>query len=316
MDGLIIGVDLGGTNIRAALADETGKILRHAGRPTAAHEGRASVLARIVATIREAAGSDLSNVRGIGIGAPGPLDPWKGIVHEAPNLPGWFNVPLRDIVQTEFGIRTFVGNDANLAALAEHRFGAGRGANDLIYITISTGIGGGILIDGKLLLGADGFAGEVGHISVEPNGPQCNCGNVGCLEALAAGPAIARQAVERIQAGAASRITELVASDLSQVTAATVDRAAREGDPLAVEIFQRAGFYLGIGLVNLIHIFNPRLFVVGGGVSKAGDLIFKPAWAVVEERAMPSMKRDVHLKLAELGDDVGVLGGVALVLAS
>lgn len=315
MKELIIGVDLGGTQIRAALADGEGRILRRASCLTLAEEGPEPVIGRIKDAIREAASStDWAQVVGIGIGAPGPLNPWTGVIRQAPNLPGWRDVPLRDIIQEEFQVPTYLGNDANVAALAERRFGAGQGVDDLIYMTVSTGIGGGVIAEGRLLLGADGLAGEVGHMTLEAHGPRCNCGNIGCLEALASGTAIARDARQRIEEGAQTIIVDRVGGDLSKVTAKLVSQAAQEGDELAIELIRRAGFYIGVGIVNLIHLFNPRLFVIGGGVSKAGDLLFDSIRATVRERAMPAMQREVRIVPAALGDDVGLLGAVALVL--
>ena len=315
MQELIIGVDLGGTQIRAALADGEGRILHRASCLTLAEEGPEPVIGRIKAAIREAVHSTgWAQVVGIGIGAPGPINPWTGVIHQAPNLPGWRDVPLRDIIQKEFQVPTHLGNDANIAALAEYRFGAGQGVDDLIYMTISTGIGGGVIAGGQLLLGADGLASEVGHMTLEPHGPLCNCGNIGCLEALASGPAIARDARQRIEEGAQTIIADRVGGDLRKVTAKAVGQAAQGGDELAIELIQRAGFYIGVGIVNLIHLFNPRLFVIGGGVSKAGDLLFDPIRATVRERAMPAMRQNVRVVSAALGDDVGLLGAVALAL--
>lgn len=315
MQELIIGVDLGGTQIRAALADGEGRILHRASCLTLAEEGPEPVIGRIKAAIREAVHStDWAQVVGIGIGAPGPINPWTGVIHQAPNLPGWRDVPLRDIIQKEFQVPTHLGNDANIAALAEYRFGAGQGVDDLIYMTISTGIGGGVIAGGQLLLGADGLASEVGHMTLEPHGPLCNCGNIGCLEALASGPAIARDARQRIEEGAQTIIADRAGGDLRKVTAKAVGQAAQRGDELAIELIQRAGFYIGVGIVNLIHLFNPRLFVIGGGVSKAGDLLFDPIRATVRERAMPAMRQNVRVVSAALGDDVGLLGAVALAL--
>jgi glucokinase len=313
---LIVGVDLGGTQIRAALADEEGRILRRTSCLTLAEEGLEPVMGRIEGAIYGVMGStDRGQVQGIGIVAPGPSDPWKGIIMKAPNLSGWKNVPLKDLVEEEFRLPVFVGNDANLAALAEQRFGAGRGIADLIYITVSTGIGGGIIADNRLLLGAQGFAAEVGHQTVEAHGPRCNCGNIGCLEALAAGPAIARHARELIRDGAETAITNLVGDDLDKITAKEVNRAAQAGDPVAIEIFCQAGFYIGVGIVNLLHLFNPSLIIIGGSVAKAGDLLFEPIRATVRERAMASYYWE-HTPIvpATLGDDVGLLGAVALVL--
>ena len=316
LEKLIVGVDLGGTQIRAALADGEGNILRRTSCLTLAEEGQELVIARIKAAIREVMGSTArGQVQGIGIVAPGPSDPWKGVIMEAPNLPGWENVPLKRLMEEEFGLPVLVGNDANLAALAEQRFGAGQGVADLIYITVSTGIGGGVIADNKLLLGAQGFAAEVGHQTIEAHGPHCNCGNVGCLEALAAGPAIARRARELIRGGAETAITDLVGGDLDKITAREVNQAAQAGDPVAIEIFRQAGFYIGVGIVNLLHLFNPSLIVIGGSVTKAGDLLFEPIRATVRERAMASYYwENTPIMPAVLGDDVALLGAVALVL--
>ena len=172
-----------------------------------------------------------------------------------------------------------------------------------------------IITGGRLLLGSGGFAGEVGHQTLEPHGPRCNCGNIGCLEVLASGPAIAREAVRRIKAGEPSSLVEMVDGDLSKVTAREVDQAAQAGDPLAIEVFHRAGFYLGVGIVNLLHLFNPRLIVIGGGVAKAGSLLFDPMWETICERAGAGYTEDLQIVPAALGDDVGLLGAVALVLS-
>lgn len=316
MAKLIVGVDLGGTQIRAALADGEGRVLRRTSCLTLAAEGPQSVIGRIKGAIYEVMGStDRAQVQAIGIAAPGPLDPWKGVIMDAPNLPGWKGVPLKDLMEEEFGLPVFVGNDANLAALAEQRFGAGQGIADLIYITVSTGIGGGIIADNKLLLGSQGFAAEVGHQTIEAHGPRCNCGNIGCLEALAAGPAIARRARELIRGGAETAITDLVDDDLDKITAKEVNQAAQAGDAIAIEIFRQAGFYIGVGIVNLLHIFNPSLIVIGGSVAKAGDLLFEPIRATVRQRAMASYYwENTPIVPATLGDDVGLLGAVALVL--
>jgi glucokinase len=316
VEKLIIGVDLGGTQIRAALADGEGRILRRTSCLTLAEEGLEPIIGRIKDAIYEVMGStDRGHVQGIGVVAPGPVDPRKGIIMDAPNLSGWKAVPLKDFMEDEFSLPVYVGNDANSAALAEQRFGGGQGIANLIYITVSTGIGGGIIADNKLLLGAQGFAAEVGHQTIEAHGPRCNCGNVGCLEVLAAGPAIARRARELIRDGAETTITDLVGGDLDKITAKEVNQAAQAGDPVAIGIFRQAGFYIGIGIVNLLHLFNPSLIVIGGSVAKAGDLLFEPIRATVRERAMASyFWENTPIVPATLGDDVGLLGAVALVL--
>ncbi|MFQ6001391.1 MAG: ROK family protein, partial [Anaerolineae bacterium] len=306
----VVAVDLGGTHIRSALINEKGEILARAERETLAQEGPEAVIGRIEASIRDVA----RGTEAISIVAPGPLNPRKGIIHQAPNLPGWREVPLADILHRTFEVPVHLNNDANLAALGEHRFGAGQGVNDLIYLTISTGIGGGIISQGRLLVGAKGLAGEVGHMTLEPEGPPCGCGGRGHLEALASGTAIARRAVEEIEKGAESRIESLVKGDLEKVTAQVVTRAAKEGDALAISIFEEAGFYIGLGVTNLLHILNPELIIIGGGVSKAGDLLFEPIRATVEARAIPSIKEGVRIVPSALRDDVGLLGAAAFVL--
>ena len=305
-----IAVDLGGTNIRAARGTAEGHILARASHRTPAIDGEAAVIQRIIQAIREVWPED-GNARAIGISAPGPLDPWKGIVIYAPNLPGWSDVPLRDYIMQAFHVPTRLGNDANLAALAEYRFGAGKGYDDMIYLTLSTGIGGGVICGGRLLLGAKGFAAEVGHMSVDLNGPRCNCGNIGCVEAIAAGPAIAKAAVTRIQAGEHSAIPELVCGNLADVSAETVGQAAQMGDPLALSVVLDAGRAIGAAIVNLLHAFNPGIVICGGGLTRMGDLLMQPIRQTVVERAM---NRDywVDIVLASLGDDVALLGALAL----
>jgi glucokinase len=313
MPPYIIAVDLGGTQIRAALCDAGGQIYKRVARLTKAQEGPAAVLARINETIAEAAeGANMDTVAGIGIGAPGPLDPTTGTVLEAPNLPGWVNVPLRNLVSAHFGKPTFLGNDANVAGLAEAIYGAARGVKDMIYLTISTGIGSGMIIDGRMLLGARGLAAEAGHTIIKPDGPKCGCGNRGCLESFASGPAITRDVVGRLKAGKSSKILKLVGGDLSKVDARIINEAAGAGDKLAVNAFRRAGRYLGLGITNLLHLFNPRMVVLGGSVTKAGALLFDPMWEVLRAKVMPGYLEGLSIVPAALGDDVGLLGALAL----
>lgn len=312
----IVGVDLGGTQIRACLSDAEGNMLHRARQWTLAREGLQPVLGRINEAIRQVLeGTERGAVLAIGIASPGPLDPRTGVVIAPPNLPGWDNVPLRDIMEEEFGLPVHVNNDANLAALAEHRFGAGKGTTDLVYLTISTGIGGGIISGGQLLLGAHGLAGEPGHTTVEPAGPRCKCGNVGCLECLSAGPAIARHATQLIRQGQDSALSELLGSG-TELTAEMVGKAALEGDRVAVQAIERAAYYLGIGVLNLIHIFDPNMVVLGGGVTKVGALLFDPVRAWVREHALTPVQRETPIVPAVLGDQVGLLGAVAWAMES
>lgn len=312
MDWFDLGVDLGGTQIRAALCNADGRIVRRAADKTLAEEGRERVVARILSTIRQAAGdTPWERIRGIGIGAPGPLDPFEGTVLGAPNLPGWECVPLQSIVSETFGVRARLGKDTNVAALGEHTYGAGRGVRDMVYMTISTGIGGGIIMDDRLLLGAGGFAGEIGHQVIVGDGLLCGCGNRGCVETLAAGPFIGRAGREAALAGRGQRMLALAGGDCAAIGAPIVAEAARLGDPTAREIILRAAEAVGIALANVCNVLNPELIILGGGVTHVGDLLFDTVRATIAERAMPTM-RNVRVVPAALGDDVVLWGAIAL----
>ena len=311
-------MDIGGTKIAAAVVAEGGRIAARGYRLTEAQAGPRVVTDSIVATIAQAissAGLIPRQISGIGIAAAGIIDSESGRVIFSPNIPEWREVPLKDIVQERFSLPVYLGNDATLAALGEWRFGVKKKVSDLIYITVSTGIGGGIICNGRLYTGVLGVAGEVGHMTIDVNGPQCNCGNVGCWETLASGTALAREAVKEIKGGASTAITGLVGGDLSRVEAKVVFQAAKQGDRLAGELISRLGYYLGVGLANLVNIFNPELILVGGGVSKMGDLLLEPASKVVRERAFATSAGAVQIKPALLGDDSSILGAVAFVLA-
>lgn len=304
----VLAVDMGGTRFRVALVDDTGRLSYRKSYLTYASQGREAVLRRISQAALSAMGHHpREQLLAVGFAAPGPLDPRSGVLLTPPNLPGWRDVPLKSLLEAELGLPVYVGNDANLAALGEHCFGAGREMDNLIYLTVSTGIGGGIIADGRLLLGYEGLAGEPGHMSIAPE-PRCKCGNYGCLEVLSSGTAIARVARERIEAGEASSIAQYA----GEITAEAVNRAARAGDPLARSVLFRAATYLGIGIVNLVHLFNPQAIIIGGGVSQAGELLFDPVRAAIDERAMPDYRK-VQVLRAALGDDVGLYGAAALV---
>jgi glucokinase len=317
-ESIYIGVDIGGTSLRAARFVGQHHIPEHkTKRSTQPTHGRDDTLDRLEQVIREVAPADLRQVRGVGIGSPGPLDPYKGVVIEAPNIPGWDNLPLQTIMQERLGRPVFIGNDANLAALGEWKFGAGRGQRDVLYMTISTGIGGGVISNGKLILGARGLATEVGHIQVLPDGPLCGCGQRGHLEALASGPAIARIARERLEKGAVgqTKILDLVNGDLASVTAVVIGQAAQAGDEFACRLFAEAGESIGTALANLLHLFNPSIVILGGGVSMMGDLLFEPIRAAVRRYSMNELYwRDCPIVPAALGDDAGLIGAGALAM--
>ncbi len=314
---LILGVDLGGTKILTAVANSQGKMLSRDHSITPAQKGHKAVIQSILESAHRALGQAdvaISDLIVIGVGAPGLLNPETGILFTSPNLPGWRDVPLRDIMQERLGKKTFLINDANAAALGEFYFGAARGARNFIYITISTGIGGGIVIDGKIYSGAIGAAGEVGHMTIDDDGPICNCGNRGCWEMLASGTALAREARHRIEEGVRTSILEYADGDVEKVTAQVIQSAAEQGDSLAKELIGRTGYYVGVGLANLINIFNPELIVIGGGLSNIGDMLFEPAFKVAGERAYKEAFQAVRFASAELGRNSGVLGAAAFAL--
>lgn len=309
----LIAVDLGGTSIRAARFGPSGPpALAHVKIPTLASEGPEAVIGRIVDAIHQVAPATAADLR-VGIGAPGPLDPRRGVILEAPNLPGWVNLPLRDILQDRLGCPLAVGNDANLAALAEWRFGAGRGTQDMLFLTISTGIGGGVITDGQLLIGHRGLAAELGHMTVDRNGPLCGCGHRGHLEALASGPAIARRAQELIEQGHPSCLAQRPGG--TPLSAEAVGEAARDGDALARGVLQDAGEAIGLHLANLVHAFDPELIVLGGGVIQVGPLLLESIERSLRTHILhPAYLQGLRLVPAALGDDVGLIG--AMVLAS
>ncbi len=330
---LVVGVDLGATQIRAAVL-RGATLLSRVGLLIGAEPAPERVIPRIFQAVQQAlteAKTPLEAIAGIGIGAPGPLNNRTGVIVAPPNLPGWNHVPLRDLFVEKFGIPIFVENDANAAALGEFMFGAGHGSKELVYLTISTGIGGGVITNGKIMEGIVGTAGELGHMTINWRGGRCNCGNIGCLEYLASGTAIARLANEAIAMGNGDELLTFALAQHDQdraantpidnvmeaitplhVNARTVAQAARAGIPLARKIIAEAAEALGVGLVNIIHIFNPELIILGGGVSQVGELLIGPARLVVEARTMQVPRETVRIVMAELGNDVGLIGAGAL----
>jgi len=310
----VLALDLGGTKIIAAIISNQGQVIAREYNLTLANEGPQAVINRTLSVIDRllsSRGIDSSQLNSISIAAAGAIDFDKGRVTVSPNIPGWCDIPLRDIVQEKYGVNTFLINDASAAALGEHCFGAGKGVNNLILLTLGTGIGGGIIINGRLYLGVSGSAGEIGHMTIDVNGPRCSCGNIGCLEMLASGTAVAREAIRRIRQGERSSLTEIVGGKIESITAEEVGMAAQGGDPLALEVILKAANYLGVGMLNLVNIFNPEMIIVGGGMAKMGDLLLDPAKQVVRERAFQLLAQAVSIVPAQLGNDAGVLGAAA-----
>jgi glucokinase len=303
-----VGIDLGGTQLRVAVADDRRRLSTVVRHPTEAARGRQHVIARIVAAVAEALEADgtaAGRVHALGIGLPGPVDPAAGLVISPANLPGFRNVPLNRILTRATGIPSFLHHDAHLAALGEHRRGAARGASELIYVTVSTGIGAGILLRGELYAGAHGIAGEVGHIVVQRDGPLCTCGNRGCLEAIASGTGIARAARESAPQRPGSALHGLLEPHAEDVV-----RAARAGDELATAILENAGSYLGLAIGTLVNLFNPQLIVLGGSVIKAGHFLLGPMRRSINDSSWKAARRGLRIVRPALGDDVGLIGAV------
>ncbi len=290
---MIIGIDLGGTKIAGVLCTPSGKVLMDVHVPTEAKKGKKQVIENIKKAIRMLIRSHNVKINAIGIGAPGPILYEKGIVIEAPNLPGWKRVHLKEILKKEFKVPVFVDNDANCAALAESWFGAGKFVKHFIYMTISTGIGGGIIIDKKLYRGAIGSAGEVGHMTIETKGPKCGCGNYGCLEALASGSALKRK---------------------TGLDAISVELAARQGDKKAKKAIAEIAHYLAIGIADLVNVFNPEMIIIGGGLSNMKELLFTPVKNDFKKYALTLPAKSVRIVRAKLGTKAGMLGAAALCL--
>ena len=307
-----IGIDLGGTNMRAAIADtDTGQIFHQRQCPTLGAEGQEAVIERMVALIRELTQVNGSTgaIKGVGIGVPGTPDIDTGVIKFLPNLPGkWLNVPLRSIVEEEVQLPVALINDVRAITLGEWMFGAGKGLETVVCLAIGTGIGGGVVVNGQFHLGIGGTAGEFGHHVVEMDGLPCGCGGKGCLELYASGPAIAAMGVKEVMHGHTTRISELVNQDLNRIDAEIVALAAQAGDPIAQEIFQRAGKYLGIAVGNILGVISPQRVIFGGGVSRAGDLLLRPIVQTVNERVHVIPLPKVEFVLAELGIDGGLIG--------
>lgn len=303
VDGAIVAVDLGGTQTRAALLDGRLKIVRRDVRPTDVRSAQ-TVIDVVLEAVRAVWPTDGTPVLGVGLGSPGPLDPFDGVILTPPNLP-MRGTPLRQILQDALGVPVTVGNDANAAGLGEYLLGAGRGTRNMIYMTVSTGVGGGMIVDGKLLAGARGLAGEPGVMlmAVDPT-------DVRLFETLVSGPHIARMAHERLAAGEASVLQSVERVDTPQVGA-----AAAAGDAVALSVIGRAAALLGVGIVNLLHLFNPERLVIGGGVTKLGDLLFVPMWEAIRQHvSTPAYLEGFEIVPAALGGDAGLVGAGILAL--
>ena len=312
---LFVGVDLGGTKTLAVLADAQYEVIGQDTAPTAADKSPDDVVDTIVElarTLVRQAGHQPAQLAGLGIAFAGLYDVHRDVVDTAPNLPGWEGYPLRRALAERLGVPAFLGNDVSLAALAEHRLGAGRGVRDMLFVAVGTGIGGGLVLGGKLYQGKSGVAGEIGHMALEPDGPVCNCGRRGCLEALASGTALPRLAKRRLECGQASLLTRLCGGRTETMTGEMVFEAARQGDELAGAVIAGAARSLGSGLANLLNLLNPDMIVIGGGVASEWTAYIVPAIEHMERTAFPHVVRDASVVPSQLGGLASALGAVAL----
>ena len=308
-----IGCDLGGTNLRAAVVDvDNGDVLHLASIPTLAREMHAAVMQRmadLVLHVLQSAGLNKDDIGGIGIGVPGVLDLEKGETLFLPNLPGtWPHIPLANTITRRTGLPTTLLNDVRAITNGEWQFGAGRGVDTLAVFAIGTGIGGGLVINGRLHLGLGGTGGELGHTMIDFNGPACGCGNNGCLETYASGPAIAAMGMKAVAQGRTTRIAELCDHDLNRITPKLIADAAQAGDEIAKDIYEKAGFYIGIAAANVCAAIGPRRIIIGGGVARAGELLLDPIRRTVRQRVHIMPVDQVEIVPSQLGDNAGIIG--------
>lgn len=300
--------DVGGTHIRVA-AFEVATLKQISIKRVPTQSADQLPIDRLIHLIQET--KQDFHVRALAVAAPGFLDPDSGIVYEAPNIPGWENFPLKKILEEKFNIPVYIGNDANLGALGEWKFGAGIGHRNLLYLTISTGIGSGAIINNELLLGAKGLAGEFGHVTIIPDGPICGCGKPGHIEAISSGTGIRNFVIHQIETGKPTSLRQI-----ENISGSDITRAAINGDLLAIEAYERAGKFLGIALANFLHMLNPSIVIFGGGVSSAGELLFAPMRKSLQESIIsPAYLEGLTFTQAKLGDEVGIKGALALLIS-
>ncbi len=313
----IVGIDIGGTKLATVVADENANILYKTRKPTLAEKGPDYAIQLLFDMVDEtvaAAGLKQEAISAIGVSCGGPLDTKTGVVYSPPNLPGWDALPLKARLEAEFQIPTTIENDANASALAEWRFGGGRGYDIVLYMTMSTGIGGGLVVNGQIYHGANDSAGEVGHQILLPDGPRCGCGKRGCLEALCAGPAIARRAQEAVQKSPKTALLKLTDGDARAIKSEHVLAAARDGDALALQLIEETAYYMGWGIANLLNILNPDIVLIGTIAMAAGDLLLQPIRETVAKMAMARPVDAAQIMPAQLGENLGDMAALALVV--
>jgi len=304
-----LGVDLGGTNLKLALIDADGTLLAREVEPTRGQDGHEAVLARIAAGAARLADRAPGPVRAVGVGVPALIDMAAGVVLDLPNLPGrWTGVPVSSSIERQTGLPAFLINDVRAFTVAEHALGAARGTETALCAAVGTGIGGGLVAHRRVVMGLGGAAGEIGHLIVQPGGPRCGCGNRGCAEALASGPAIAAEAIRRILQGNTTSLGELAGGDLDLITPELVARAAEAGDAVATEVLERAGYFLGLALAGVIATLAPEVVVIGGGVAQPDGVFWRSAEATARAHSHSTEIDRIAFLPPALGYDAGVVG--------
>lgn len=316
--GLVAGVDIGATSITIAIADLSRRILVHYSEPALVREGPIKILGRVCNLLEKMLqenGLKPDTLKGIGIGIPGPVEFSSGFVVSPPIMPGWDRYPVIQTIQQWFpSANVVVDNDVNVMALGEVYQGAGKGISNLIFVKIGTGIGAGIICNGQIYRGASGCAGDIGHISVNKSGPMCHCGNKGCLEALAGGPAIAERSLMAAQAGKSPILLSYYEKNGGRLSSEDVGSAAREGDALSIEVIRESGQMVGDILAGLVNFYNPDMIVIGGGVSNLGNQLLSSIRQAVLNRSLPLATRNLQIVFSNIGEDAGVIGAVNLAM--
>jgi glucokinase len=310
----IASIDLGATFIKTGILDTAGRIISKNSFSTKDYSSRDSLIDKIALEINSAIGSEKARFLGLGIGVPGPVDYKKGIVHSLTNVKGWSRVGLRGLLRKRLGMDVFVDNDANAACIGEARWGAGKGYKDIVCLTLGSGIGTAVMIDGRVYRGRGYSAAEMGHICIDRHGPKCNCGGNGCIEAFTGNSYIVKAVVKRLRHGEKSILLGLAKGRYSNITPQLIDIAARKGDRFSIKIWQEMGENLGIALAGIVNTFNPEIIVIGGGLSKAGKRLFDSIRLTVKQRAMKVFTGDLKIKQARFIEDAGTIGAAALAL--
>ncbi len=308
-----IGVDLGGTNIKIGIVSQSGKIAEKTSLETKADGGPKSVISQIKKGVNEILSKNKYKISGIGIGSPGIISVKKGTVENPPNLPGWQKVNLGKIIEKEFKIKTHIENDANVAAIGELMFGAGKKLDSFIMVTLGTGVGGGIIFNKKLFRGEVGAAGEIGHISISFDGQQCNCGSYGCIETFLGNHYIVKSVQKELPRHKDSLIWQLIHNDLNKLTPEIIDQALQKNDEYAKQIVTKLGLYLGTALASVANAFDIGTFIIGGGVAGFGEPLFDEVAETAISRVMKPLKKRIKIKPAKLKNDAGIKGASALV---